>query len=350
MQLALGDVGPASKRDPVLDGYAGRQNFETSERVLDPYRSRLASLFPTGNSRIDLELSRLLAMLKPYNRSLLNRVLAKITADSNPVDDIHYLIVAARIPVDRSSDQSRDIAKAFVSLERKINKNKMNQDSNWDDRIGELYRQLVTLDSVLPISIIKQPAFGRPGHVLFMSELPSEYLSDAVTAFVKNINSDNDYLWTTDMVFVLGESDQSVHRQLVRNQYENFTVRSAVLMVLSKNPQKRDRKRFVEGLESSQLEVLDACLKTLESLPATEDPQEQVVLLQTMRRLGENPQEFKLREKVVELLQRNSGQNFGFVFGKTGYKPQKEVIEKWTIWVHRNFPEEATRLLGGDEN
>jgi len=68
-----------------------------------------------------------------------------------------------------------------------------------------------------------------------------------------------------------------------------------------------------------------------------------------MRRLGENPQEFKLREKVVELLQRNSGERFGFVFGKTGYHPQKKIIGKWTIWVHRKFPEEATRLLGGDE-
>jgi putative membrane-bound dehydrogenase-like protein len=350
MQLALGDVGPTSKRDLVFDSYAGQQNFGKFERTLDPYRSRLASIFPTGNSRIDIELTRLLAMLKPYNRSLLNRILAKITADSSPVDDIHYLIVAARIPVDRSSDQSRDIANALVSLERKIKKNKLNQDSNWDDRIGELYRQHVKLDPVLPISIIKQPAFGRPGHVQFMSELPSDYLSNAVAAFVKNINNDKHYPWTTDVVFVLGESKHSEHRQLVRNQYENFTVRSAVLMVLSQSPQERDRKRFVEGLDSSQLEVLEACLKALKSLPATEDPQEQVVLLQTLRRLGENPQEFKLREKVVELLQRNSGEKFGFVFGKIGYKPQKEVINKWTIWVHRKFPEEATRLLGGDEN
>jgi putative membrane-bound dehydrogenase-like protein len=350
MQLALGDVGPVSKRDPVFDGYAGQKNFETSERVLDQYRTRLASLFPTGNSRIDVELSRLLAMLKPYNRSLLNHVLAKITADSNPVDDIHYLIVAARIPVDRSSDQTRDIAKALVSLDRKIKKNKLNQDSNWNDRIGELYRQHVKLDPVLPISIIKHPAFGRPGHVLFMSELPSEHLSDAITAFVKNIENDTDYPWTSDVAFVLGESDDSLHRQLVRNEFENFNVRSAVLIVLSQNPQEQDRKKFVEGLESSQLEVLEACLKALESLPATEDPLEQVVLLQTMRRLGENQREFKLRERVVKILQRNSGEKFGFVFGKTGYNPQKKVIGKWTIWVHRKYPEEATRLLGENEN
>lgn len=352
MQLALGDVGPVPKRDPVFDGYAGQRDFGEFERVLDPYRTRLAKVFPTTDPTdrlLDLELSRLLAMLKPYNRSLLEDVLAKITADSQPVDDIHYLIVVARIPVDRSSRQSSDIAEALVSLEPKIKKAGLNQDRNWDDRIGEMYRELVKRDPGLPITIVKHPRFGRPGHVLFMSELPAEYLSEAITAFVNSIQSDENYPWTNDVVFVLGESDKPEHRQLVRRQYENFSVRSAVLMVLSKKPEEQDRRKFHEGLESSQLEVLEACLNGLSELSGTEDSRDQVVLIQALRRLGENTQEFKLREMVVKRLQLNSNENFGFVFGKTGHQPQQKVIEKWTIWVNRKYPEDATRILGGDE-
>lgn len=347
MQLALGDVGPASQRDPVFDSYAGQKNFSAHERVLDTYRTRLAKVFPTENRELDIELSRLLATLKPYNRSLMDRVLAKITDTSNPVDDIHYMIVASRIPVDRSSSQSATIAKVLVAIEPKLKKNNLNQDTNWKDRFTEMYRALVKHDPALPVYIVKNPDFGRPGHVLFMSELPGNYLKEAVTAFVKTIQGDSDYPWSNDVVFVLGESDEEKHRQLIRNQYDNYAVRSAVLIVMSKKAEARDREKFVEGLESSQMEVLEACLNALKTLSATEDPQEQIVLLQTLRRLGENPKEYQLRENVVELLRRNSGENFGFKTGKDGHQPQKDVIDKWTLWANRKFPEETSKTLAG---
>lgn len=119
------------------------------------------------------------------NTKLLDKVLAKITDETDPVEDIHYLLVAARIPTPRNRAQAEAIARGLVRLEPKIVARKMHQDLHWDDRVGELYRELVKLDNELADQLVAQPEFGRPGHVLFLSELPQDLLPKVIDRYVK---------------------------------------------------------------------------------------------------------------------------------------------------------------------
>jgi putative membrane-bound dehydrogenase-like protein len=351
MQLALGDVGPHAKRAAVLHGYAPRLDLDKFERELDRYRVELAKLYPTGESSLDHELARLLAMLAPSNRKLLDRVLAKITEQSHPVDDIHQLIVAARIPVEFDSAQRKAIAKGLVGIDAKIQAGHLNQDTNWDDRFGELYQLLAAEDPLLPVAIAEEPGFGRPSHVLFMSQFPKELLAPAIEAFVRNIKASEDYSWTNDVVFLLGESDVARHRAMVREQYENHAVQNAVLMVLAERPEADDREKFVHGLESSQVEVLAACLDALQKLPESRDADEMCALVLLLRRLGDEKQDAFVREKVVKLLERNSGQRSDEL-ASTGEKTTPAgVVDQWIDWVKSTYPEAAAKSLGdtGDE-
>ena len=199
---------------------------------------------------------------------LLDRVLDQISEKSNPVRDIHYLCVAASIPVDRTSAQCEKIAQALIELEPKIAARKLNQDRNWDDRVGEMYKQLVALDGDLPAQVVAEKHFGRPGHVLFLSEISPELLKPATDAFVHNIQADPHFKWTNGVVFLLGESTVPEHRALIRNKYGDYPLRGAIVMALAQKPEESDRPKFIEGLESAQLEVVDACLSALEKLPA----------------------------------------------------------------------------------
>jgi putative membrane-bound dehydrogenase-like protein len=347
LQLALGDLGSGGKLPPVFDGYASPLNLQKLERELDPLRIVAARSFPSGHRELDQELARLLAMLTPYNPKLLDRLLAQITEESNPIDDIHYLIVASRIPTERGLAQREIIAKALVDLEPKIRSRKLNQDTNWDNRVGELYQRLVELDRPLPLAMLQQPSFGRPGHVMFLAELPEEHLEQAVAVFLERVEQDPDYQWTNGVVFVVGEGGTPRHLDLVRRQYENFSVRNAVLLVLAAEPEEQDRPKFLEGLESSQLEILTACLEALEQLPKQPSAEEDVALLKTLRRLGANSQEYVLRERVVRLLQRNTGEEFEFEFGERGYRPQPEAVRQWTAAISEKYPQAAASRLGG---
>jgi len=357
MQLALGDLTPLGRVAPVFEGYAPALDLTDHERELDPYRIRLAERFPTGVADLDEELARLLAMLQPFNPDLLTRILSRITDQSHPTTDLHYLISAARIPATREQSHRDAIARGLVRIEAKLIERGLPQDTNWNDRLGELYKSLAEQDVLLPDALVQQPDFGLPGHVLFMSQVPAPLVPLAVAAFVRQMDRLGErFPWSTDVIFVLAESTDPAHRQLIRDQLDNFSVRSAVLMVLSGTPDPADRPLFVDGLDSPQPEVLDACLTALEQLPAADGGAEQVALVRCLRRLGVEKNEVTPRERVVRLLQRNTGQRFGFLFTPEGgfpldAEPQREAaqrtaIQSWTAWVSEHFPAESATLSG----
>lgn len=351
MQMGLGDCGAIGKVPAAFESYAAAMDLKAAERELDTYRIALAEIFPTGNSRVDYELARLLAMLQPFNPELLNKVLAKINDESHPTDDLHYLLVAARIPVDREAKHTDQIAKALVDIEPKLRARKLPQDSNWEPRFGELYKLLVEQDPVLPIIMAKRPNFGFPGHVQFMSQLPPEHLSTAIDGFVKQIAASTEYQWTNDVAFIVGESAKPEHRQLVRDQHENFGVRAAVLQVLAAKPEQRDRKLFIEGLESSHVEAVTSSIDALTGLPGTPKEEELVALMKCLRRLGADKAEYAAREKAVALLMKHTGEKLPFEFGASGYRPQPEAVAAWDNWMRKSFPEamKAADGISGDE-
>jgi putative heme-binding domain-containing protein len=176
-------------------------------------------------------------------------------------------------------------------------------------------------------------------------------LKTAVDAFARQVASDPTYPWNSDVIFTFGMSVDPKHQEIVRQQFEKFELRTAVLLVLSEDPhpQEQDRAKFIAGLDSSFLEVLTACIGALEKLPESKDPAEFAELVKLLRRLGAEKSEYPLRERVVKLLQRNSGEEFPFQFGFTGYHPQTEAVEQWTRWLEKEYPEEAARVSGGTD-
>ncbi|HET6426481.1 MAG TPA: c-type cytochrome, partial [Planctomycetaceae bacterium] len=52
-------------------------------------------------------------------------------------------------------------------------------------------------------------------------------------------------------------------------------------------------------------------------------------------------------ERVVKLLERNTKQQFPFITGKPGYKPQAETITAWTDYIRKQWPNESATALGG---
>ncbi len=349
LQWLLGDLGPSEKHPPAFDGYSARIPVEDLDRDWDTVRSELAELYPLGLPLLDEELSRVLAMLAPVNQKLLEKVLANLTDDSDPIADLHTLLVAAKLPVTRTTTQRMQIATALVRLDEKITQRKLPQDNAWNDRFRDLYTRLAELDEFLAPIMVDVPGFGRAGHVLFMSQMPPQRVGDAIAAFATQAAAEN-YVWTNDVVFLIGASPDPAHRALLKQQYERFAVRGAVLMTLAEMPEAVDRPWFRAGLESSQAEVLAGCLGALETLPADDGPDEQMALLKALRRLGQDEREFAARDRVVALLERNTGHKVPYVSGPEGRKPQRDAVAAWTTHLQERWPKEfATGLGSGDD-
>lgn len=350
LQLLFGDMGPGPGRPPVFDGYAGNLDLEEFERDLDPLRVQLAEIYPTGEPVVDDELSRVFAMVTTFNGKVIDAICDRMTPDSDPIHDIHQLIVLARCPMTHTVKQRDQIVTALVELDEKISERRLTLDASWADRIKEMWVKLVSADRFLAPAIVTHPKFGRPGHTIFLNEMPSEYLPAAREAFAKRIAEDSDYVWSNDVVFALSDSTDPTHRELIRGQFERFSIRGAVLVALSRNPQPADREKFIAGLDWSQTEVQSACLSALEKLGPTKDADEQIALVKSLRRLGSDEAEYLAREKVVQLLQRNNGQSFPFVTGKAGHKPQPDVVNQWTRWIESRFKDQAASAFGGNDH
>lgn len=347
LELALGDVGPAGKLPAVFDGYTSRVDLSPLERDLDPVRIRTAKLFPTGDAGLDFELGRVIAVLTPFNSDLLDRVLAQVTRDSNPIDDVHWLIVASRIRGERSMKQRAATAGAFARLESKYAAHRLVQDTNWTPRISELWKRHVELDPSLPFAVMGEPEFGVPGHVTFLNGLGRAAQAEALSKFVERARNDPDYAWNSDLVFLLGDSAEPSHRLAVRNLSDVPSLHAAVVMVLAGQPEEGDRTKFLDGLDSSQLEVLTACVDALAKLPDDRAPSTQFTLLRTARRLGTDAREQALREKLMRLLQRNTGQEFDYPFGQRAGSETTKSLGRWNDWLEMKYPVEAARISGG---
>ena len=349
LQITLGDVGPNENHPPVFDGYASRIDLDPFERDLDPLRVQLGEIYPTGHAPLDRELIRVLAMLTSYSSKLVDSVVEKLTQDSDPIEDLHHLIALCRFPMRHSVRQKDLLVSALVNLEDKFAAGKLPQDASWSDRVMECWVRLALSDEFLAAALVSHPAFGRPGHTLFLNQMPPQLLANARLAFVKQITADGEYAWTNEVVFALAESEVPAHRELIRHQWERFSVRGSVLVILSRDPQERDRSKFVAGLDWSQTEVLSACLFALEKLSPSRNADDNVMLLKSLRRLGADEREFEIREKVVELLERNNAQRFPFLTGRPGHRPQPETIAKWMAWCQEKWPREMAVQLGDSD-
>lgn len=355
MQLGLGDCGPAPAgqkpiRPAAFDAYASPLDLTAAGDVLTALQQKLPPLYPRGDVELDYELARTLALVQPTDAALLDRLLQGITEHSHPVDDLHQLLVLARLPGERTQTQRDLIAAAIVRLDAKLTSLKLVQDLHWNDRVMEMYGALVQHDPLLPVALLQHAEFGRPAHAQLLVKLDPSHLETAVNVFANAaLSGGESYAWNGDVVYLLSQSNEPRVRNLVRAKFEDYGLRGAVLLALGEDPQETDRGMFIAGLDSSQFDVLATCIRALSLLPPSQAAIENVALVRTLRRLGYEGEEAMFRDQVVEALRRNTSQTGDYQLGRPG-DPQQSAVNQWTVLIQRAYPEEFTRQTGSDAN
>ena len=350
LQLSLGDVGPQTGIPAAFESYTARGDLQVPGLPLNELRKTMADRFPSGNSAVDRELVRNIAILGSSEPALIEKLLATITSETSPSDDIHRMAALSRIQTPRTLEQSDATARALVNLDLKIVQQQLKQDSNWDARLIEFYEALCSADPMISETIGAQPGFGFPGHVLFLRNISPDRIQQAIDGFATQIESNENYEWNRDVVFVLARSNRKEHLTLIRSQLDNLSIQEAVLTVMARDPLPEDRQFYIEGLASAQPTAIAASLNALTKLPRSVDAAEQHALLATVQQLNHDENEFRLRELAIRLLQNNLSQSFEFVFGKAGHKPQPDAIHRWADYLKSRFPDFTPPLQGGQES
>jgi putative heme-binding domain-containing protein len=333
MQKALGDIGAGKARGTVWEGYAPRKDgIEPS--LMRSWRAALLHAFPSGNADLDREISRTLAMLEAEGEGLIAQIAGRLTEKSDPVEDIHYLIVLSRLRGRRTEAVSRQVAAALLNLDKKINERKLNRDTNWPLRIQELQRELAAKDERLNALLSQSPDFGRPDHVQF-TECPGFDRRRAAEIFLKRAGPD--LVWTPSLVRLLGELPDEKSLPVLRRLWERGGLEDAVLPLLARHPDESDRTRFIEGLPGPRLATVVVCLDALDKLPPTADNGLTIALIRSLRNLPDGRENAKLRSRIAAKLRVT-----------TGERSLGDDTKTWTDWLAQKHPKEAAKLGGAD--
>jgi putative membrane-bound dehydrogenase-like protein len=338
VQKALGDIGAKKAGGTLWEGYSFRREIpEKAVAAVKPLHDdigeKLAALFPNGDADLDRELARTLGMLGFADADLRSRILAKCSAVSSPMDDIHYLACYARLDGKRGDKEAKLVAAALLDLDRKIVAGKLKRDSNWPLRVRELYVGLAEKDRALHQAIVEHPAFGRADHALFanVDGFPKE---KAARIFLKRWQRDKDFALNGNIVQLFETLPADDVLPIVRKRWGDTGQEAALLPLLAKKPAAGDRGRFLEGLNSPQAGVLSACVQGLDKLDAKTDANESFALIRALHRTSDKQP--ALRKTLAGRLAKTTGQALG---------PDSK---RWIAWLEKEHPEFGKRLANPD--
>jgi putative heme-binding domain-containing protein len=337
VQRALGDLVAPQVKGTVWEGYTPRADPDSLPL---PVRARALALlraaFSARQASLDRELSRTLAMLQDENAATLAKVARVLAAAPDPVEQVHYLIVLARLTAPRPATVTAGTADALLGLDRRLTERHQNRDSNWPLRLRELYAELSRRDPALSPALLAHKEFGRPDHVLF-ALAPDFDHPRAARIFLARAKADKDYPWNADLVQLIGTLSEEESLPILRRLWGVASLEAALLPLLARHPRAEDRAKFLAGLGSPELASVRLSLQALERLPAQEDPAEATALIGALGRLPEGKQAKELRQAIAARLRRITGQ--------TELGADRKA---WAAWLSKRHPAIAARLSNPD--
>jgi putative heme-binding domain-containing protein len=331
----LGGVGGPEYKGTVFEGYSPRipgvPHPSTAEAV-----AVIRGTFPSGNSDFDRELSRALAMAADEDEATPGLMVDRINASSDPVEDVHYLIVLARLRGRWTEKVTAPVAGALLALDRKLTEKHYNRDTNWPLRIAEMYAEMVRKHPEINAALLADRDFGRPDHALF-TQAPGFDRKKAAEVFLTRAAKDVDYPWSPALVRLVGELSAERALPVLRPLWGKGGLDEALLPILARRPEAADRAKFITGLKSLQPATVGTCLDALDKLPPPKDGADLLVVVRCLRRLPDGKEGDALRGRVGKYLESITGQE------KLGADRKR-----WAEWFTATYPALAPRLDGAD--
>lgn len=340
LQIVAGDLRTQPDQAEVFSGYSGIPSARPSahDRVL--ISGKVAAVLPTHIADVDRELARLLGMLAVEDRAVVETVASMLDDQNSAEDDIHYVIVLGLIPGERTPAATARTARTLVNLHRKLEERGEQPAQNWPLRVGEAFEALCSHDPKLAAATVDDPAFGRHEHTFLVALLHGADRQRGARKLLEIAQNREDG-FTSELIDVVAELPPAEVIPVLREQWEDYGLRDAVLMALAREPQPEDRERFVDGLASPQPQVAEKAVEALARLKNKATPAEIAAAIQSLKQASSARVPTPLPGKVSELLTHWTGQNPQAA--KVNSDPQA-LVDVWLRWFSAKYPHEAAEL------
>lgn len=349
---ALGDIPNYSIKPEVFVGYSVA-NAAAVKTVPGNRLQGFARYFPASpelppelrgielrRDELNPELARLLAIVECPDHELPAKIVAMFSHKTSLENDVHYLIVLARLPAERSSEVTRQTARALVLLHHKLAARGDIASRNWPLRVGEMFDELCNKDPALAEAVVADEKFGLPDHSLFVGRMTGDVQKRAARKLLAAVTANQEAEWTTDLLEALKVLPVGELRPHLREHWDNPALRDAIAVQLAAEPLDEDRERLVEALSSVQPKVVEQVAQGLARLTGKATPQEIGAAIAALRQQCLAPNERAARKALVSLLTYWTGQQFSIV----EQKDDLAAYAPWFDWFANTYPDESKRL------
>jgi putative heme-binding domain-containing protein len=315
LQRWLGDIPGKGARGTAFEGYtlAGKGGTLTLDQS-----DALLRTFGGHGPEVDRELARCLALIGEDERTAITKALDAITSTTLSPDDVHYLLVLAKLPAARFASQTQRSAAALLALDAKQAREKQAIDSNWPRRMAELHRELVARDPALNTALLAAREFGRPAHAVFTSA-PGFDRAAAARKFLER-RKEPGFVWNADLIELLETLPASETRPILRELWGEAGLDDAILPLLVRDPVAEDRKLIVEALALGNPTRVQEAATALEKLGPSRDADETLALIRALRDVPPGKEFDGVRGKLAGVLQ-----------GQT--KQKRTTLAEWSAWL-----------------
>jgi putative membrane-bound dehydrogenase-like protein len=285
----------------------------------------VALQFPADHAEFNREAARFMGMCSeafgpsfPHERyrPAYWRLTGLLTADSSPVDDIHFLMCLSRISAQPTPAMRANVAAAIARLNGKMKGRGWYPSRNWPDRVAETFAALAAHDPDLPQAVLEHEAFQSPTQAFLFTRLAPPFQAAAARKLMQavaagdNTREDDDARWSSDMVTLVAGLPAEEGLSALRAAWDDFALRDAIALHLARTPHLLDQERLLESLASIQPAVVEAAAQAMLQLAIEPTDDQRLALMQALRQACTAPAAKEARQALLKLVEAWSGQEY----------------------------------------
>lgn len=347
LALAFGDWNVHGAEPGVHAPYSLNSAVALDPEARAAVLETVRPLFPTGNSLVDAELARVLAMFEDDDPAVFNRMLGAFGDRTPPGSDFHYLTALSRLSPPTHQTGATNLVEVFFWMDNKLEGRITAKDQEWITRFEAVTAELFRKHPPLVKRVTADPRAQQTAHFYVLRSLPGEQRDAIARTILSRLRAQPELPLTPVQVQLLaGLEGGDDLAGLVRSHWKDPALRSSLIGVLARDPQPLDEMKFVEGLTFSDWSVVGASLKALSKLEL-DNPRERLLpVMRLLRRAMLYPELTDVRRDAVAWVEAHFNIGFNLVESARDQRSLGLIYQPVFVWLDRNHPEVARELDG----
>ena len=338
-QIAVGDCAGAG--DAAFHSYTAAVTLNDPSSVVKQLDELYSGLQPQDR----YEAARLVAMLSAGRNFASNQWFADQISTSDPVDQIHGMMAAAKSGIRFDESTAAEIAEALIALPGRLRATESNTDRNWTPRmistVGLLLQNGPLLDALR-----KHREFGRSDQEFLFRAIPGKAQPIVAERILEQIRNDSDNVSPAQLAVVATYGQRNEIKSIMRGFVSRPSLSGTALLALCQQPESVDYPHFITGIGSFDANVIKrSAIALRKCAPTFRDRMDVVRVFKSATKLGWDRRDSSVRDQLMLLIKQWTRRRFGYEFKRSGLD-QSARLNRWRQHFIRNFHREYQLVIG----